>query len=465
MIRYPNIAGTFYPDQAPLLHKQIEELLRQAHKQPTNKDHKKQYLKALILPHAGYEFSGLTAAIGYDNVRNNPIDTIILIGPYHNAHFSGVSVWPSGTWVTPLGTIPIDKEMAKAIQLDNPHFQAPLSFHNQEHSLEVHVPFIQTLFPKAKLLPLLINDPQYAKDLAETLAKFVDKKNILVIASTDMSHYHPKDIAQKLDFHTLRTFESAYKTHDFSPLYDGIQKNEIQLCGAAAVLTVMELSKLLHWGDLKIFTYHHSGETTGDNESVVGYGASGIYEQNEKKEMLRKDQQKYLLQLARKTLFDYLSTKKAPVISVDNPLFQIPKAVFVTLRDQAGNLRGCIGQFTPEEPLYKAVQHMAIEAATKDSRFSPLTIEELPQLIIEISILSPIQKVKSVNDIVFGKHGVIFSQNNHQGVFLPEVAKSFSNKADFLSELCSQKAGLDRRCWQDPHTNIAIFTTEEFSEK
>lgn len=461
LVRYPFVAGQFYPAEASVLAKQISDFLKKA-EQETKASAKKSF-KALILPHAGYDYSGLTAALGYNKIKGDSIQTVVLIGPYHQAHFSGACLWPSGKWVTPLGVISINADMAKGIQQDNPLFKAPISYHETEHSLEVHVPFIQTLFPKAKLVPILISDPQYAKMLAKTLAKFVNKEKVLVIASTDMSHYHPKQEANQIDSDTFKSLEKAYKNANFTPLYEAIGHNDIELCGAAAVMTLLELSKLLKWGDLDIFAYHDSGETAGDNKSVVGYGASGIVSQ--KDENLNEIQRQNLLHMARQTLQDFLNTGKNVVFSVDDPALLLPRAVFVTLRDNLGNLRGCIGRFTAEEPLYKAVCHMAIEAATEDSRFSPVTRKELDQLRIEISILSPIQQVASVEDIHYGKNGVILSQGNRRGVFLPEVANSFPNKEAFLSELCSQKAGLNRQCWQNPKTTIEIFTTEEFGEE
>lgn len=461
LIRYPYVAGQFYPAEASVLAQQISDYLKKARLETKVSGNKS--FKALILPHAGYDYSGLTAALGYNKIKGDSIQSVVLIGPYHQAHFPGACPWPSGKWMTPLGAISIDEDMAKALQQDNPLFNAPISYHEKEHSLEVHVPFIQTLFPKAKLVPILISDPHYAKTLAKTLAKFVNKENVLVIASTDMSHYHPKQKANQIDSDTFKSLKKGYEQDNFIPLYEGIDHNDIQLCGAAAVMTLLELSKLLNWGDFDVFAYHDSGETTGDDKSVVGYGAIGVTAKKE--EGLNEKQRMNLLYMARQTLQDFLNTGKSPVFSVDDPALLLPRAVFVTLRDKTGDLRGCIGRFIPDEPLYKAICHMAIDAATQDSRFSPVTLKELDQLVIEVSILSPIQQVASVEDIHYGKNGVILSQGSHRGVFLPEVANSFPNKAAFLSELCSQKVGLNRKCWQDPKTTIETFTTEEFAEE
>lgn len=150
---------------------------------------------------------------------------------------------------------------------------------------------------------------------------------------------------------------------------------------------------------------------------------------------------------------------------VEDPTLKQNRAVFVTLRDKAGNLRGCIGRFEPEEPLYQAIQHMSIEAATKDNRFSPVSLSELPNLSIEISVLDMPVDVKSAHDILYGTHGVIISQGRHGGVFLPEVSHDFATKEEFLSELCFQKAGLPRNCWQNPQTQIKVFTTQRIVDK
>ncbi len=479
--RHPAVAGSFYPKDKAALEKKIDNLFSRVtnDKNLPSKDDLPQKLKALILPHAGYTYSGYTTAIGYQLLKERsnklPVDTIILIGPYHQANFPGISIWTQGSWETPLGYCQIDEQLAQAIHVETPAFHYNQDIHLKEHSLEVHVPFIQRILPKAKIVPILISDPDYAKLLAQAIAKYLakhmNKDNIVVIASTDMSHYHPAEEAKVIDHHSLTLFEklfSAEKT-EMANLYDSIKEKNVQMCGVAAVLTVFELSNLMNWDAFKFLDYRTSGDETGDNTSVVGYGSSVIFKDernaDQSSQEMSPEQRQILIGLARKTIETYLSKGTLPPFETQDPNLQVKRAVFVTIRGKDGSLRGCIGRFTPEESLYKAVMNMAIEAATKDSRFSPVLFKEIQDLTFEISILSPIRTVSNPDDIVFGTHGVILSQGVNSGVFLPEVAESFPNKEEFLSELCSQKTGLERTCWKDSKTKIEVFTTSHFVER
>jgi AmmeMemoRadiSam system protein A len=218
---------------------------------------------------------------------------------------------------------------------------------------------------------------------------------------------------------------------------------------------------------LEVLSYSTSADASGDTSRVVGYGASVIYSgagtTGPSAKGLARDRQEALLRLARGTVEAHDSGNTLPAAPKDGP-FGEARAVFVTIH-KGGQLRGCIGRLEAEESLAEAVRHMAVESATKDPRFPPIQPQELKDLSYEISVLSPPQRVADHEEVKIGEHGVILKRGARGGVFLPKVAESFGyDKEAFLSELCSQKAGLPRDCWQDPSTEISVFTAPEFAE-
>lgn len=449
LIRVPAMTGQFYPASQETLKNAVEKYLYNVKQTPMPPSTK---ILGMIVPHAGYQYSGQTAAYAYDILKNRHFDVIVLLGPYHSGTFSGVSIWPEGIWKTPLGDINVDKDLARNIQNESLDFVYDYQIHISEHSLEVQVPFIQIVAKGAKIVPILISDLAYSKPLAKALYKHLAGRSALVISSTDLSHYHPDEIARNIDAKTQKVFQSL-SPDKFKQAYNN---GEIELCGAAAVLTLLELYQLYGQGEYINLHYANSGEMFSDKSSVVGYNASVISFPDK----ISSEQGKLLLNLAKDTLYAYLTNQTTPTFTNHNPTLEEKRAVFVTLRDKTGKLRGCIGTYQAEEPLYLAIQHMTIDAATKDTRFAPITLSEVKDISIEISVLNEPVKVSNSNEILFGTHGVIVSQARKSGIFLPEVSQDFSTKEEFLSELCFQKADLPRNCWQNPLTQLSIFTTQ-----
>lgn len=458
VMRMPYVAGQFYPASAETLKNDIVGYLAKVN---LPSDPLPPKILGMITPHAGYQYSGPTAAYDYKILQGLPVETIVIIGPYHRDNFPGVSIWTQGAWRTPLGDVLIDEDLATKIQNESGDFMYDSAIHKLEHSLETQVPFIQVVAQNAKrdakIVPILISDVKYAKSLAKALHKHLAGRPALVLASTDLSHYHPEETAQKIDERTIKTFQTL-SPDAFREAY---QKGEIELCGAAAVLTLLELTQAQGGGEFVNLHYANSGAESRDFTNVVGYNAS-LTGQSDKFSAAQGD---ILLSIARDSLEAYLRNLDSPKFQIEDPVLTQKRAVFVTLRSKTGELRGCIGRFEAQEPLYQAVQHMAIEAATLDSRFSPLVQSEMQGLSIEISILDEPVIVKSANDIRFGAHGVILTQGGNSGVFLPDVAKEFKTKEDFLSELCSQKANLPQNCWLSPETQIKVFTVHSIERK
>ncbi len=430
-------------------------------------------IKFFIAPHAGYIYSGQTAAYDYRLIKGNHYDSVIIIGPYHSALFHGASIWKSGLWQTPLGDVAIDEELAQAIANENPDFQFTENAHLAEHSLEAQVPFLQKVLTNFKIVPILISDPSpdNYKALAQAVYKNIQGKSVLVIASSDMSHYYEDSIARTMDSTTL----GFLKDQNAVGLSTALNAGKGELCGQAAVLTLLEISHLMGNTHLEVLNYSTTADTTGDRSRVVGYGASVIYQDSAPQasvktekvqaKSLTPEEKHELLKIARNTVENFVENGNIYQPSENDPVFKEDRAAFVTIMEK-GRLRGCIGSLTAREPLAVAVRNMAIQAASEDPRFQPVQKEELKDLEFEVSVLSAPVKIKSADEIILGKHGVIVNQAGHSGVFLPKVGEEFDfDKTKFLNELCSQKAGLPDSCWQDPATDLYIFTAEEFSEK
>ncbi len=476
-IRYPAVAGAFYPSDKTVLAEMIDGFLGKAPLKETKGE-----ILGFILPHAGYVYSGQTAAVGYKLASNLHPGTVILIGPYHQALIYGASIWKSGYWRTPLGNAAVDAELAGVIlKEDEQRFGFSQEVHLKEHSLEVQLPFLQKTLGSFKILPILINDPslENTRALARAIVKHLNDKKILIIASSDMSHYHSDETARRMDSLTLDLIAKKDSEGFLRELRDG----NSELCGHAAVLTMLEISRLLGDTKVEILNYSTSGDVTGDKSSVVGYSASVIYrtsspsvfvgdhpDDSRRKESgndvskLGETQKRKLLTIARKTLESFVGKKEIPDFQETDAVLNKNGAAFVTLKEH-GELRGCIGSLAARELLYLAVRNMTVEAASADPRFSPVTSNEIKDIDIEISVLSVPQKIENANRVVMGRHGVMVRQSGRSGVFLPKVAGETGwTKDQFLNKLCSEKAGLLPDCWEDKRTELYTFTTEDFSE-
>ncbi len=452
-VRTPFVSGSFYPTDSKELESMIDGFFS---KVPPQKplDGK---LVALIAPHAGYVYSGQTAAYSYRLLAGSHYDTVVLIGPYHRAFFPGASIWGSGIWKTPLGEVAIDEELARAIITENSVFEFTDDAHLAEHSLETQVPFLQKSLENFKIVPILVSNPspENTERIAKAVFKNIKGKKALIIASTDMSHYYADNTARKMDRLTLDLIQKK----DSGGLLREMKLKNSELCGEAAVLTVLEIAKLMGGAKVQLLHYSNSGDTTRDKARVVGYGALAIYQTG-----LNAAQKKELLSIARQTVETYVKTGQILEPNVTEAVLKEDRGVFVTLKKE-GQLRGCIGTILPKEPLYLAVRNMAIQSAVDDPRFRKVDTSELKDLSYEISVLSVPKRVPSAEHIVLGKHGVILKKASRQGVFLPKVAEETAwDKEAFLGELCSQKAGLPWDCWKDPATELYTFTAQEFGE-
>jgi AmmeMemoRadiSam system protein A len=359
-----------------------------------------------------------------------------------------------------LGLVEVDFDLADNIIAQDKNIRYISQAHIREHSLELQLPFLQRTLKDFKIVPILISEPSLknCQILADAIFKSIEGKKVLIIASTDLSHYQPYSKACRLDKVTLDAIVTLNPE-------EVVKKGD--MCGQAAVLTTILLAKKLGADKAIILKYANSGDTAGSKDGVVGYGAVAILKKGEKKmkEVYSREEREELLKIARDSIKSYLTTRKPPRIESENPKLKQKRGVFVTLR-RGEALRGCIGFIEPIFSLYHAISECAISAATKDIRFPPVTERELPKITIEISVLSPTKRIVSVDEIEMGTHGVIVKKGLHHGVFLPQVAEETGwSKEEFLSHLCSGKAGLPSHAWKDRNTEIYIFTVEKFEEE
>jgi AmmeMemoRadiSam system protein A len=292
-----------------------------------------------------------------------------------------------------------------------------------------------------------------------------------------MSHYPSWESANYVDKEMLKVLAKydpeLLKSESDNVLQKGYPNLSCVFCGEGAVIVGMYLTKTFGADEVRVLHYANSGDVSGDRSRVVGYCAAvftgGSIRLEKKKEekmeefSISSKNQKILLGLARGAIDEHLKTKKIPPYKTKDSELTEPSAVFVTLNINH-NLRGCIGMTAPQLPLYQAVQQMAVSAAFEDHRFGPVTEKELEDIKIEISVLSPLVRVKSADEIKPKIHGVVVRRDGHSGIFLPQVWEHFSKKEDFLSELCWQKARLSRDAWKDSDTELYVFTVFAFEE-
>lgn len=474
-IRYPYFADKFYPADSILLKRTVETFLNDA----TPKNNMNPI--ALILPHAGYIYSGQIAADGFNQIRGNDYELIVILGTNHTtAGFSQNAIYPKGEFQTPLGSLMVDEESAHDLMEINKDVIPHLSAHAKEHSIEVQLPFIKYLFPKTKILPIVVCSSELEDNqrFGESLALILKNKKALIIASSDLSHYPGFDEAVLTDTKTLNTIKTLdlYKIKKELKIAVESAKSGLSTCacGEAPIMAAVAAAKKLGADNASIISYSNSGyNSIGDVNRVVGYGAmaifNGISTLSSTADTLIVDQlynlnsgdKKWLLGYARKTLNQYFETQIVPLPRNMNQKLKIKRGAFVTLK-KYGELRGCIGHMAENIPLCTTVGSMALQAAFGDPRFSHLTEKELPEIEIEISVLTPFMPVNSAEQIVMGRDGVLLKKGNNQAVYLPQVATETGwTKEVFLNQLC-YKAGLQKDDWKS--AQLFTFQADVFSE-
>ena len=463
-IKRPNVSGQFYTAEPQALSAQIGEFFQRADAAPVDR-----HIDIVIAPHAGYIYSGAVAAYGFKAASRNKYSTIVILAPSHYVGFDGISIGLQDGFQTPLGVAEVDRAFAQQLVNEDEKFYFKPEPFEREHSLEVEIPFLQKTFTGFKIVPVIMGQPGFAllEKFAASLNKIIGgRKDVLIVVSTDLSHYHPDVKARTMDALAIK----AITSFDAKAVWEGCQRRgAMEMCGFVPTTAALLYARQRGLTRAQMLRYANSGDVTGDRDGVVGYTSIIIYgdpRNNEDKDALAPAQKKRLLDIALQTMDEYVRTGNILEFRETDPRLLREEGAFVTIHKQ-GRLRGCIGNILGRGPLYQTVRDMAIAAAAQDPRFDPVQTQELKDLDIEVSVLSKPRVVQHVDEIVLGKHGVIVSQGpGHQGVFLPQVATETGwSKEEFLNQLCAQKAGLAPDAWKNPKTKIEIFTAQVFDEK
>lgn len=466
-----DLAGSWYPKSPEKLSKMLDGYIEKAELKNTPTG-----IKAVIVPHAGLIYSGPVAAYAYKAVSGMDIDTIILIGFSHRKYYNAISVYDRGSFETPLGPLPVDEDLAQKLMLSHDKFYFNAEAFEGENSVELELPFIRHAFKDRdiKIVPIAMGVQSYenAQVLADSLYELLkDRDKFLIVASTDMSHFHPYGEANAIDGLAIDTI----KKFDSKELFDKTSFKKCEFCGIGAVVSAMMAAKKLGADSVEILKYANSGDTAGRKDNVVGYLSAALYKNGQKtndaapegeKEMgmLTEEQKNRLLQIARETMETYIKTGKRLDLKEDDPLFNREMGAFVTVHKK-GQLRGCIGNIIGRGPLYLTIKNMAIESSTGDPRFSPVSVNELGEIDIEISVLSELEKITDPNTIEIGKHGVLVRRGFRSGVYLPQVGTETGwSREEFMNSLCASKAGLSQDAWKKGEVDIYVFTAEVFGE-
>ncbi len=476
IVREPAVAGTFYASDKKELESDIKKYLDNAEKTIEGN------VRGLILPHAGYVYSGQCAAYGVKQIEGKEYKTAIIMGPSHHAYFRGASVANATHYRTPLGDARISEKTKSIISdlKDAKLFANDERIHESEHSVEVEIPFIQYALEDTEIVPIVIGAGTSYDELVkigEIIKKYLDDETFVVVSS-DFTHYGSRfgfvpftdnleENIKNLDYGAIEYIEKV----DAKGFYDYVKKTGATICGE---LPITILLSLFDSSDTKakLVNYDTSGRMTGDYENSVSYASIVLWKEDDDMsgDELNKEEQEFLLRLARDTLELYLKEKKTPEL---NPK-EVPEKLknvqggFVTLHKK-GNLRGCIGHIIPQEPLYKCIMDNAINAALHDTRFPPVTYDELKDIDIEISVLTVPKKLEysSPDDLLEKlaplKDGVVLKSGWRQSTFLPQVWEQLPDKVEFLEHLCL-KQGSSSDCWKNPDTVVEIYHAQVFGE-
>ncbi len=507
--RAPILAGSWYPASPPALRDTVGAYLDGAERKLASVAAPRSDAPVAILaPHAGYVFSGRTAALAYSRVRGRRYDRVILLAPSHRVAFDGGALPDAGAFATPLGDCPVDREAIAALSRARDFAVEPRA-HAREHAIEIQLPLLQVaLEPGFRIVPIVIgslNDDSMER-MRRDLAPLLGPGTLLVVSS-DFTHYGPdygyvpfppSDAPTRLPALDDGAIEAILAmSPDRFAAYG--KSTGITICGAEPIqlaLSLLSRTETRSGGgtgagsgvEAERLGVARSGEMLSDWTNSVSYVAIALYRSRpgdpgekgaamqatpedstpETREKLDSLERSFLLDLARRTVDAAvrgrpLPEARAPAALAGSPLLDSPRGVFVTLTER-GRLRGCIGSILPVDPLMEAVLHQAGNAALRDPRFYPVTIDELDRISIEISVLTPLREVPDARSIEIGRHGVLLTKRGRSAVFLPQVAPEQGwDRETMLRELC-HKAGLSGDDWREG-ARLEVFEAQVFSEE
>lgn len=506
-VRKSVISGSWYPGHRDELSKMLDGFFENA------KNENLGGIGALIAPHAGYIYSGQVAAFSFKQIEGDGYNRVIILAPSHQYPLDGASIADYTHYETPLGEVKISS-LAKELIKESDLISSTPAAHSREHSAEIEIPFLQKALRDFEIVPIILGRMSESDmdEFSNLIIKHLDEKT-LIVASTDLSHYHPYNEAVSMDTSCINSIVNL----------DMENAKRCEMCGYFPVLITMKIAKKLNW-QAKLLKYANSGDVTGDKSGVVGYVAIAFYttfrkvdvvnfwsdtchtesrscHQNEvvgsddvtepngfrhvseakpqphptdrlikenPKNGLNEKQKKYLLKLARDTIEFYVREGKKLEPETNDPELRKNKGVFVTL-EKNGHLRGCIGHLEPIQPIYLGVRDNAINAAVHDPRFKSLSVDELDKIDIEVSILTTPELIKAnspeeyLENIRAGIDGIAIDYEGIGATYLPQVWEQIPDKEEFLSHLC-EKAFLPRNCWKEEGIKIYKYGVIAFKE-
>ena len=452
VVRPATQANRFYTGDAQELAQEVDSFLKRHSEQP-----KFDNLAAVIVPHAGYYYSGNVAATAYQSIPAKPYKRIFLLGQSHHEWLDGASVnTEADYYATPLGNVKVDRETALKLTEDSVFSYRPEA-HDREHCLEVQLPFLQRLFTKSvpPIVPIIIstNDFQKLQQMADVLKPYFNDENLFIISS-DFSHYPTYDNAYEVDTRSGKAIESGNVEEFIAAIEKNARSGKPNLatsaCGQFAIITLMLMLDQNY--EVKHLLYQNSGDISGERNRVVGYHAFAFLRSDSTDFVLTSEDKRILKDIALHSIRDSLDGKKATAPSSTFPLTSSLRSkcgAFVSLHKH-GRLRGCIGHFGDDIPLHEIVAAMARAAAFEDPRFSPVTRDELDDLDIEISVLTPMRRIQSLDEFELHRHGIYIRKGYRSGTYLPQVADEVNwTKEEFVSHCSQDKAGLGWDGWKD----------------
>lgn len=483
--------GGFYPKDPVALTKLIASYFRQARRVELGGP-----IAGLACPHAGYEYSGQIAAEAYKQLEGLTYDTVIVISPSHQVFFKGASVYSGGAYRTPLGDVQVDLDFCSRLTSVDPLIALSDIGHDSsgggyEHALEVHLPFLQVVLGAFALVPIVMGDQEYptAKRLGELIGRWAKLGRTLVVASSDLAHGHDYPSTRRLDDWAA----GAVVQYDPAKFYDQARDGHFEACGAGPITAAMIATQIMGADTATVLAKRNSGDVTGNKTGyIVGYLSAAFHqvggngdrytrdrkrsqqassEQSnepapskrgmESEDRLTESEREFLRKVAARSLARSVKGAALDCPEAPTPRLREKRGAFVTLK-RRGDLRGCIGYVRAYKPLVDAVWEMAESAAQRDSRFIPVEPSEVDDLEIEITVLSPLEKITNPDQVLVGRHGLLITRGYQSGVLLPQVPVEHDwDRETFLAQTCL-KAGLPSDAWRDPSTILEVFTAEVF---
>jgi MEMO1 family protein len=462
IVRKPAVADAFYPGNPKELKALVDKYTANASEIQLGDD-----VIGLIAPHAGYVFSGKVAGEAYNELKGRNYDAVIIVAPSHSERFTGASVFNGDAYETPLGIVKVDKILAESIAKGGSLIKYSMDGHEStdnrgEHSLEVQLPFLQAVLPDVPIVPIVMGNQNFetCDQLMSSIVKSVNEsgKKVLLVASSDLSHFHEEETAHLLDSQIV----GAFKNFQYFKLASQLFTRRWEACGGGPIVTVMMAAEQLGANRCYISKYATSADSeypTGKNK-VVGYMSGIIAKSSQPEELLpqltEEDKEQILIAAKAGVKNSVYGNDEEIVLPGEFEKLNKSYATFVTITKN-GNLRGCMGHIYSDLPLLEEIRETSKLASQRDYRFGPIKTDEMKDLGYEVTILSRMIRILDLDQIEIGRDGLYIKLGNSSGLLLPQVASERNwDRVTFLQNLC-QKAGLNKNDYKYPEAQIYSF--------